>query len=57
MVVSSSLLSPLEKYPIAADFGINYGDFLFMLKMVYCVYSLESPDEASLMRTHNIPSY
>ena len=30
--------------------------FFFILKMIYFVYSLESLDEAILMRTHNISS-
>ena len=41
--VSNSFLGPLEKSPIAADvesFGVI---FFLMLKMVYCVYSLELP--------------
>ena len=41
--VSNSFLSPLEK-SYSCRFGIIKGVFfLFILKMVYCVYSLESP--------------
>ena len=50
-VVSNSFLSPLEKNPLAADLAFNV-IFFFILKIVYCVYLLESP----LMRTHSIPS-
>ena len=56
MAVSNSFLSPLEKSNICR-FVIICGVFFFILKMVYCVYSLESPIEAILMRTNNIPSY
>ena len=41
--VLNSFLSPLEKNPIAADLGQFRVIFFFILKMVYCVYSLESP--------------
>ena len=45
--VSNSFWSPLEKNPIAADLGkfrlIFFFLCVFILKMVYCVYSLELP--------------
>ena len=37
------ILESLGKKPIAADFGYFRVFFLFILKMVYCVHSLESP--------------
>ena len=52
MDVLNLFSSPLEKNPIAADLGLFRVFFLFILKIVYFVYSLE----AILMRTHNIPS-
>ena len=39
-------LSPSQKNPIAADiivFGIIFGDFLFYIDLVCCVYSLKLP--------------
>ena len=41
--VLNSFLSPLEKKLIAADLGQFMVSFLFILKMVNYVYSLESP--------------
>ena len=48
--VSNSFLSPVVKIPkLSCRVGIIYGDFcfffffFFLLKMVYFVYSLESP--------------
>ena len=41
--VSNSFLSPLETKTITADLGKFRAIFFFILKMVYCVYSLESP--------------
>ena len=42
MAVSNSFLSPLEKSH-SCTFGIFKGDLCVISKMVYCVYSLESP--------------
>ena len=38
---SNSFLSSLEKKPMAADFGKFRMIFFIILKMVYCMYSLE----------------
>ena len=43
MAVSNSCLSPQEIKNIAANLGLFRVIFLFILKMVYCVYPLESP--------------
>ena len=40
---SELVLESLGKNPIAADLGKIRVTFFFILKMVYCVYSLESP--------------
>ena len=41
--VSNSFSSPLTKNHPAADLGLIRVIFVFKLKMVYCVFSLESP--------------
>ena len=60
------LLESLTNSPIAADiivFGIISGNFLFILIMVCCAFSLELPHcmlfvliRIASMRIHNIPS-
>ena len=47
------VLEPFGKSD-SCRFGITRMIFLFLLKMVYCVYLLELPLEAILIRTHNI---
>ena len=41
MAVSNSCIESLGKNPIAAELGQLMVIFHFILKMVYCVYSLE----------------
>ena len=45
MAVSNSFVSSLEKSNSCRS-RIIWSDFFFMLKMVYCVYSIESPHRA-----------
>ena len=55
--LSNSFLSPLQKNPIAADIivlWIIWDGFLFILILVCCVYSIESPRWGDSNETHTI---